>query len=550
MGTSYPIFPVLPQFQLNRVLIEKLVLGSNQNQKLNGASQNKDRLNSIYVKSKECLHESLRRRDSVAWIRRAYDQLVLWALIYKTVDKTDDDLFCIKHLSPMARYGWRYIIELSLGSLDPDQRVTLGQPTDSETADVLTVLCVMYMTSEVSNTLHYFQSWIEPVTITYSMQSEFGLDVNFSDLANKRIEEMHVYVSKVTSFDRFPRLNPGPQDDSVLLSMINRFLADDFGFTLTQACTLLGFFQENFFNPETGVLIGSILHSEEYVQRWISDETGLEVRTVKRIFDFSLLNQSKIQSTSREFLKKSQTQRMINYAGVRLPRIREPHLLYYDNKLTSILASANYHILISPLQFAEWIDTLFSRLLYGLRPDLKERSQQTRKRLESVERIFKKDIFEDEVLKNMRDHGLFAIDKVEKYMDGKKSHLLPCGEIDILGYQEQERTLFVIECKCLAAATDSKMIAGDVDNLSNQREYHSQVMKKISWVTNNMNWVAMEFQRRVGRVITSPKEVRAILVTLHPNAMKYFQTDFEVMMIDEFVDMLAVLCPKDSAQTP
>jgi hypothetical protein len=232
---------------------------------------------------------------------------------------------------------------------------------------------------------------------------------------------------------------------------------------------------------------------------------------------------------------------MSHFAGVAVPRLADARLLYYHtDELKAHVTLADWHMIISPLMLAEWRDLLGMRLVHGLRTDLKENTQ-CRNALEAVEATFRTAVFEGTVTALMEGCSLKTIRGWKEIDTPTGRHTLPCGEIDILGYSEQANTLFVVECKAIAPAVDTRMLASGVSDYFEQKKYHAQLLRKTSWIAENIATVASEFQTRCRVTFGRGPVVRSLFVTLHPHPAKFLQTDHEVLRIDEFEDMLETL---------
>ena len=177
------------------------------------------------------------------------------------------------------------------------------------------------------------------------------------------------------------------------------------------------------------------------------------------------------------------------------------------------------------------------RVLHGQRPDLK-RGRAATEELEALEEAFRKGIFEKQVSAVMEGHGLHVISPLSEYEEGGERRLLPCGEIDGLGYDPRRHLLRLVEDKCLAPVTDTRMVANDLKDLYEQRNYHGQVMAKRNWVEANRQLISDEFRRRKGVIVAPDFNLEVVMVTMHPSPLRFVESDFLVMTIGEFEDSL------------
>ncbi len=85
------------------------------------------------------------------------------------------------------------------------------------------------------------------------------------------------------------------------------------------------------------------------------------------------------------------------------------------------------------------------------------------------------------------------------------------------------------------------MMASDLKDLYDQKDIHNQIMGKANWVSENRAIIAAEFQRRKIMAIPLDFVLKAVMVTMHPSPLRAVETEFEVMTIGEFDELLPQL---------
>ncbi|UII19617.1 hypothetical protein [Fulvivirga ligni] len=261
--------------------------------------------------------------------------------------------------------------------------------------------------------------------------------------------------------------------------------------------------------------------------------TGIAGSKIESLISLSFLNISAQANEQRDFLRKSQHNRMLFHAGIVL-NLESEFETIYDKKTANRddIKKSRQHILISQRMFVEWLDVYITKLSLGQRQDLKSNSLQN-KAIAEIESFYRISIFEKEVTKLLEDKSNRCL-RLEK-VNGKP---ISCGEIDILAYNESEKLIRIIECKALAPIVDARSLGQVINDHFRQKKYHQKFLKKIAWVKSNMSSIRHEFLKRVNIEIAQDVTFEEYFITGSNDTLKYLVDEYKVLTFEEFDDLL------------
>ncbi len=468
----------------------------------------------------------LNKYHPAGWVRESYIQLEAWTLLWFKNQSVDIGIKISgpKNFVAGGRYGWRYILETSLEKTDKSLIISTERPEKSDVSRVFTLLMALAQSAEMSNYLHFIPNYFKTVSLNFSPHALLNppsLDKNEQESFTGVI----TLLSASPNYKLYPNLVP--DENKTLMEMIDTFLEINFGFSLDEIRT---FTQKTL----SGIIERSgasiIVHSVEEIIEICSESSNLGTEKIKRIFDFILLDVHDMNYTQRDFLKKSQQKRMVNYCGA---------IIYLSDSLETIYthSAANLpyikqckrHLMLSPILIAEWINNFVMRLVYGQRLDLKILSPQINNEISLIEEYFHKEIFEKNVISLLSKNNFQCIN-LKKY-NGKE---LECGEIDVLAYRENSNELFIVESKNLAPTRDAKGIGQVVSDHFKQKKYHNKFLRKIEWVNKNLDYVGTLFLKEFNILFPEKITIHKFYVTGRESIVKFMVSDYEVLSFSEF----------------
>ncbi len=450
MSTDYPLdYGPIADFDDDVIArcVAPLAIGST----VYGVRANKAEMNRIYTNALNELHNLIKERDIPGWLHEAYRQLELWTLMYWIIKRKDDDLYHMKTWSKIGRYGWRYVIDIALAELNPARQITLGTPRGRDIKKAWTLLVIMEITSEYSNTLHYFADKLEVTGVGYAFDKNDMFDVTYPEPGNAFMQKQIAYLLEGGTSKHYPDLHPYVNASSGFCLRMDAFLEKHFGFNMRSVSDILNALLDKFKDK------GSVILSPgDRIVEMVSEAIQEREERVRRVILFVLLSKGKIEGIKRDFLRKAQTERMFHHAGILVPTLADTEMLYYHVDRSEIssaewraISLAEWHMMLSPGLLAEWRESLGMRVMHGQRPDLKRNAAQ-RLDIEAIEEYFRKDVFEVSITSMMETHGFRVVRQLKDYQQGTARVELQCGEIDCLGIRPDDKTMLLVEAKCFA----------------------------------------------------------------------------------------------------
>ncbi|ATP45765.1 hypothetical protein CR511_17655 [Pseudomonas putida] len=493
----------------------------------NGSAQNAKLLvNKAFEIAQAKLHLSLKKGNSDSWVLEAYKQIFLWTGVYRGLpfQKFTSPV----ELAPVGRFGWRFVIEhiLSGGPGDSLQR---RQPSLEDVTKVFTILSVMTMAAEWSNLIHFFPDVYGDVE--FDLSSPLGiLAPILSDKSKAILAGRSEYMRKI-DHECWEILSSERkvEDQDFLNAKFSSALLAAKGFTSEQVESVIDVLLHKVLSSGIVLIIPG-----EYFVDWVSDESNIPKSTVYKILNFMLLSSTSFKTQGGNFLDKKDPVRMINFAGVRLERVKFLSSIYPKSSVSmSHVKKASWHAIINIFMVGEWSDIFKHRTSIGQRPDLKIDPLFNRA-LEDIEQYHRRTIFENIVLEIFKAGGCTGTKGLKKWPDSSGvSRHLPCGEIDILAYDGHTRTLFVVECKASAPATDSRGQFQQHKDHFVQKKYHAKFLSKIQWVERTLSELSDCKDLCIDVADIPQVKVVPLMVTRYPSIVKFYVDEYRVLTYGE-----------------
>lgn len=489
-----------------------------------------DAIKEFYNVSYRNFHEEielvLNLYHPASWVRIAYIQLELWTLVLlrgKNQKELDE---VIRVFPPIGRYGWRYILEVSLEKINDTIVETYDEtrPTDSDISKIFTFLLGLTYCSEISNHIHYFKDRFVGVKIVFSAQLYTKFPVVEEDttlFANELLE----YLGEVVDYSLVPELNY--LNNQELLSQIDLLLHNHFGFSLNDVETVIETLRGRVAH-EIGATI--LIMPTDGLVFMLANYTSLPVEKIFYLVNFIFLDILNFDYEKRDYLKKSQNVRMLNFAGCKFNLNKNYRTIYEEQALIdSEIELCENHSIISFILLGEWRINFVERLIFGKRTDLKEINVDLKADISKIEHFFHRNIFENNVKNILQRKGLHCIslEEIEK-------EKLICGEIDAISIDEKNNIIYVIEAKNLSPVKDARASGQTISDHYKQKKYHSKFIKKIKWVEENLDALSVVFNTK----ISEEYKIEKYFVTGAPSPMKFLVNEYKVLTYFEFYNLI------------
>lgn len=481
--------------------------------------------NDSYKNLENRLEKELEKYHPAGWILEAYKQLELWTVIFHG---HSDQVTGIKKLAPQGRYGWRYIIEKSMEILSSDFKFSDFRPAEESSQTVITILFAMSQVAEFSNYFHYFGDKLSSAKLLFSPTALLKVP-DLSESESKLFDQLLLSIFEKNDDDIYSDFLPTSE---IVEKKADEFLKDVFSITLDDIQLFI----------EEGLLaILSMIHASITVQPLdefvgiIHKKTNLSIDQILSIMSLCFYRLDVRKTQSRDFLRKSQQDRMLNFAGL-IIELTEDYETIYDEKTVGRIYDEKqpFHVIISTEMAIDWMNAFVPRLVLGQRTDLKS-DEELKNKLADLESFYHKNIFESQVTGLLQKQGFhcFNLSKVDR-------KLIECGEIDILAFLEATKELIIVECKALSPAVDARGLGQIISDHYNQKKYHKKFLRKIKWVQNNTESLSIIIQSKFS--IQGSIEINKIspfFITCYNNAIGLFENNYKYMTYYEFDKHLA-----------
>lgn len=524
---------ISPEYEADFAILSKIAFDVWPKERFNtieGLSECKLFYNNGYNRLLEELNILLNMYHPAGWVRESYVQLEIWSAILHSHENNTKikGLSGPYNMAPVGRYGWRYVLEICLEKVKNTTIDNALRPQKKDISKVFSLLVALSHSSEYSNYFHYFKENLTSVQLQLHPHVLVkGPTLNSFD--SLFFENLKNYIGERPDWKEYKEFAIDSNDR--IMEMINGLLTDHFGFSLTEVTHLVKVFA-NRITLKLGASILVTTYTESVLL--FSKYSGFDPMKVKYILDFILLDAESNSYQNRDFLSRSQTERMLNYGGAilhlskNLETIYSPEAAKYD-----FVSSSTEHIILTPTLLGEWLDIFISRLVYGQREDLKNLSKEINQKISGIEEFFHRNIFETE-LKNMITKKGYLCTSIEK-IEGK---LIECGEIDIIAYHPSKNILIIIEAKYHAPAKDARSMGKVISDHFRQKKYHQKFLKKISWLPQNIDKVSNIFKSKFNTQIQKVYNLESYFITGSSNAVKFLVKDYKVLTFFEFDKIL------------
>jgi hypothetical protein len=463
-----------------------------------------------------------------SWVRIAYTQLELWTVEFFKVHHSSEDFSTVPNLFiPIARYGWRYIAEISLENLEfyEPEKYTDERPDDNEISKIFTLLIGLSYTTELSNYLHYFKERFKNSKITFSpnLYSTFPeLDADGEIF----IKEFTNYIRQEADYDLTPEFNY--REDKNLLNQIDLLLTKYFQFNLKDI-EIISDVLSSKVTHEIGAT-NLIMPTNELIVM-LSEYTNLNVEKIARIVNFIFLDTSKYNHEKRDYLKRSQNTRLLNYSGCKFKLNNNLKTIYsHEASEWKHIKSSIHHSIISFVLLEEWRLNFITRLVFGQRIDLKSISKGLKDDISKIEKYFHKNIFENAIKNILIQKGLQcqSLDKIGK-------DKIVCGEIDAISVDRINKIVYLIEAKNISPSRDAKALGQIISDHFKQKEYHRKFLGKIDWTEKNTKVLSDIF----GVNISNDFVIEKYFITGTPSPVKFLIDEYNVITFFEFFNLIS-----------
>lgn len=469
------------------------------------------------------LENELNKYHPASWILEAYKQLELWSVIFHK--EAMDLVSGYEEFAPIGRYGWRFVIEVSLEKLKYANNFNQDRPCEESLNTVFTLFLGMGECSELSNYLHFLNDKLSSTKIVFSPNlltnpPEFDVE------DKKLFEQIKASIATTVNWDKYEQFAPNNEELSLKVDL---FLKKHFSISIDEIYIIIASIVEGISNRTNASI--TVQPYDDFV-RLVNKLSRISVEKIKSLIEISFLNIENKNYEMRDFLRKNQPIRMLFNAGVVLDL--ESHFeTIYDSRtaLMGYIKDSKKHIIISPRLFCEWLNMFVIKIVTGQRIDLKK-DKKLKHDLIAIETSRTKD-FEKAVTEMMYGFNFYCLN-LSKY-EGK---YIECGEIDIVGFNKEANELFIVECKAYAPIIDARGLGQVLNDHYNQKKYHEKFLKKIKWVSEDRSRMKIIFKNKYSINISEDYKVIPFFITCTTSTLNLIEDNYKIMTFYEFDSLL------------
>lgn len=480
--------------------------------------------NNSYNLFNEKLFTILNNYHPASWIRIAYIQLEIWTADFYKARYENKKFNEIPFLFiPIARYGWRYIIEISLEKNQYENNEHgIKVPTEEDINLVFTYLIGLTYCNELSNYIHYFKEQFDQTKLIFNS----NIFTKFPELSNETklfIDEVLNYIDVNEIEEEFNYF-----ENDYILNQINNFLETQFRFSLNDIEKIIDCLRDNI---SISINATNLIITYSGLIILLFEKTQIDIIKVKNIVDFIYLDITNNNYEKRDFLKRSQVVRMLNFAGCVFTLNEEKLETVYSTEAATweYIKKENKHTIISFILLEEWKINFISRFIYGQRSDLKGLNSNLNNAIEKIEHNFNRNFFEKIIIE------LFSELEIPcKSVDEINKTKIPCGEIDSIAIDSKNKIIFIIEAKNLAPAKDARAFGRIISDHYKQKKYHKKFLKKVKWVKENTEYLLNYFNIDIAENYT----FESYFITANPSILKFIETSYPILTYSEFKTLI------------
>ncbi len=147
--------------------------------------------------------------------------------------------------------------------------------------------------------------------------------------------------------------------------------------------------------------------------------------------------------------------------------------------------------------------------------------------------------FEDVVVENLKTLGIRGSHSVKSLKTSPNERVsIPndVGEIDFLGFHEEQKLIVIIEAKQVGLATEPRLFLDDLSKfVSGANNYSDRFMRKYNWIIQNSASVEMHFKHKFG-LDTKLESAGYAMITLYPSVVTMKINEFTCVSITKFMN--------------
>lgn len=465
----------------------------------------------FYSKKLEEIIPKLASRHFIEFILFQFDQASDVEEKYKHGHLTEKEMSRWRELGLRFRRSVKYLVE----------RVVLLQPDevpDAPEESLISLLDEIWIAAEEMVKLYLLSDqtfMVFPEYTTFEIYPEgtfdfWSLDVHkdcdIQETVRRDTANRHSVVGADTLFIR---------DISTHNQIIGNALKETIGVSYDEAINLLAIvIHDTMPAPEEGFPI-LFLHRSDLIEV-LHQHTKLSPKAIETVLDGFTIRKVDMESEGREVWKPKQEYRALRRAFFEMPHTTGTHLAFSRSMAVESLNQLAISLIFRQIP-SEWrskvIDSALARL-----------SNQAGNWFETV------------VERNLQRVGFVGLRSVKKQIGENRSAIkIPTevGEIDFIGYSENEKLLLLAECKVVQGGFEGKFFRDDIKEfVTSSKSYLKKYTRKVKWVRDNASTI-INALNSVGIYAAPiyPLAIATAIITYYPTIAQYFIEEYPCVSI-------------------
>jgi len=405
-------------------------------------------------------------------------------------------------IGPRFRRAVKYLAERVV-QLQPDEAPEASEELLAELSDQIWIaaeeMVDLYILSDQTFMIFPKDTTVEiyPEGTTPFWELKLHKTCNFSQDVNRDTANRSIFVGPEIST---PLLNIDQHDQ-----VIGSALKNAIGASYKEAISVLRMVVDGS-QPAPDGFPTLFVHFSNLVDI-VSQHTQLLVKTVETILNGFTITKAKMESEGREIWKPKQEYRAFRRAFFEMPHSSGTHIAFSKRMAMESWLQLTLNVVFNQFP-VEWrnpsVDSGLAMLsnLAGT-------------------------WFEKVVEENLGKIGFKGLRSIKKMIGEHQDKVyIPAdvGEIDFLGYSENEKLMIIAECKMVQGSYEGKFFRDDMsDFVTSKKSYLSKFSRKVQWVIQNQGAVISALNS--SGIYSTAVELGSIataIITFFPNIAQYF----------------------------
>jgi hypothetical protein len=148
--------------------------------------------------------------------------------------------------------------------------------------------------------------------------------------------------------------------------------------------------------------------------------------------------------------------------------------------------------------------------------------------------------FEGIVENRLRGIGIIGFKSIQKQI-GQKNDVVKIpsevGEIDFLGYSQNENLLLIVECKMVQGGLEGKFFRDDIKEfVTSSKSYVKKYSRKVRWLRDNASAVTNALNStRLYSAPVKPLAIATAVITYYPTIAQYFIDEYPCISLTNLI---------------